>query len=67
MLTISNVLTILCLLCLCGNRDDPGSFQIKSVTSFLKFSNERPSIFSSWPNLREKEGLFGVDKHRFIF
>ena len=30
MLTISKVFTILCLLCLCGNREYPGSFQNKS-------------------------------------
>ena len=31
MLTISKVFTILCLLCLCGKREYPGSFQNKSV------------------------------------
>ena len=37
MLTISKVFTILCLLCLCGNREYPGSFQNKSVSSFFKW------------------------------
>ena len=36
MLTISKVFTILCLLCLCGNREYPGSFQNKSVSSSFK-------------------------------
>ena len=38
MLTISKVLAILCLLCLCGNREYPSSFQNKSVRALL--SNE---------------------------
>ena len=33
MLNISKVFTILRLLCLCGNREYPGSFQNKSVSS----------------------------------
>ena len=37
MLTISKVFTILCLLCLCGNREYPGSFQNKPVSSKLLF------------------------------
>ena len=37
MLTISKVFTILCLLWLCGNREYPGSFQNKSVSSFFKW------------------------------
>ena len=36
MLTISKVLTILCLLCLCGNRECQGSFPNKSVSCSLK-------------------------------
>ena len=36
MLTISKVFTILCLICLCGNRDYPGSLQNKSVSPFFK-------------------------------
>ena len=37
MLTISNVFTILRLLCLCGNRKYPGNFQNKSVSSSFKW------------------------------
>ena len=37
MLIISKVFTILCLLCLCGNREYPGSFQNKAVSSKLFF------------------------------
>ena len=37
MLTISKVFTILCLLCLCGNREYPGSFQNKLVSSSFKW------------------------------
>ena len=29
-------------------------------------SNEFPSIFCSWPNGREKQGNFWMDKHRLI-
>ena len=36
MLIISKVLTILYLLCLCGNRKYPGSFQNKAVSSSFK-------------------------------
>ena len=36
-LTISKVFTILCLLCLCGNREYPCSFQNKSVSSSFKW------------------------------
>ena len=59
MLTISKVFTILCLLCLCGNREYPGSFQNKSVSSSFKY-------VPAWQNYREKEGRFGMDKHKFI-
>ena len=34
MLTICKVLTIIYLFCPCGNREYPGSFQNKSVSSF---------------------------------
>ena len=37
MLTISKVFTILCLLCLYGNREYLGSFQTKSVSSPFKW------------------------------
>ena len=37
MLIISEVLTILCLLCLYGNKEYPGSFQNKAVSSKLFF------------------------------
>ena len=37
MLIISNMFSILCLLCLCGNREYPGSFQNKAVSSKLFF------------------------------
>ena len=36
MLAISKVLTIFCLLCLCANREYPGSFQNKQVSSSFK-------------------------------
>ena len=36
MLTISKVFTILYLLCLCGNRECPGSFQGKFISSTFK-------------------------------
>ena len=36
MLTITKVFTILCLLHLCWNREHPGSFQNKSVSSSFK-------------------------------
>ena len=37
MLIISKVFTILCLLCLCGNREYRGSFQNKAASSKLFF------------------------------
>ena len=56
MLTIRKMFTILCLLCLCGNREYPGSFDNKSVS----FS------FKPMPNSSGTESVFGVDKHKFI-
>ena len=35
MLIISKVFGILCVLCLCGNKEYPGSFQSKAVSSKL--------------------------------
>ena len=58
MLIISKVFTILCLLRLCGNREYPGSFQNKAVSSKLFFQ-----MSAKWS---EREGLFEVEKHRFI-
>ena len=55
-LLISKVFTILCLLCLYGNREYPGSFKNKSLSS----------SFKSVPKSSEREGLFEMDKHRFI-
>ena len=40
MLIISKVFTILCLLCLCGNREYPGSFQNKAVRSYFELETE---------------------------
>ena len=54
MLIISKVFTILCLLCLCGNREYPGSFQNKAVSSKL--------FFQMSVKLSEREGLFEVYK-----
>ena len=56
MLNICKVLTILCLLCLCGNREYPSSFQNKSVSSSSKWVSKGS----------ERKGLFGVVKHRFF-
>ena len=50
MLTISRVFSIVCLLCLCGKREYPGSFQNKSVSSSFK-------CVSKWS---ERERLFEV-------
>ena len=52
MLTISKAFTCLCLLCLCGNREYPGSFQNKLVSSFFKCC---VIIFCSYPNWSEVE------------
>ena len=58
-LIISKVFTILCLLCLCRNREYPGNFQNKTVISKLFF---QMSAQAKW-----EEGLFEVDKkHKFI-
>ena len=43
-ITITKVLTILCLLCLCGNREYPGSFRNKSVSSYLKWATQVYSV-----------------------
>ena len=43
MLIISKESTIFCLLCLCGNRKYPGSFQNKAVRIKLFLSSECPS------------------------
>ena len=37
MLTISKVFAFLCILCLCGNREYPGSLQNKLVSSLFKW------------------------------
>ena len=58
MLIISKVFTIPCLLCVCGNREYPDSFQNKEVNTNLFFQMSTKSS--------EREGLFGVDKHKFI-
>ena len=41
-----------------GNREHTGNFWSKSVSSTI----ECPGIFSSWPNWRGEEGLFGRRK-----
>ena len=61
MLTKSKVFTILCLLCLCGNRVYFGSFQNKTVNSKLSFQlsvlvfyplgqieEERKAFYGGW-------------------
>ena len=63
MITISKVFTILCLLCLCGNREYPGSFQNKSVSSSFKWVLKYILFLAK---LKGKGTLFGVDKHKFI-
>ena len=62
MLTIDKVLTVLSTLCLCENREYPGNFQNKSVSSSLKWVRKY-ILFLAKLN---KEGLFGKGKHRFI-
>ena len=47
MLIISKVFTILCLLCLCGNKEYLGSFQNKAVNSKLFFQMKWTSIDQS--------------------
>ena len=53
MLIISKVFTILCLLCLCGNREYPGSFQNKAVSSSFKRvpSEVRTKAFLKWASI----------------
>ena len=50
MLIISKVLSILCLLYLGGNREYPGSFQYKAVSSSFKLvpSEVRGKVFLKW-------------------
>ena len=55
MLTISKVFTILCLLCLCGNREYPGSFQNKLVSSSFKWV---PKYILSLAKLKREGRLF---------
>ena len=43
MLIISKVFTILCLLCLCRNREYPGNFQKQNSNQQALLSNECPS------------------------
>ena len=51
-LIISKVLTILCLLCLCRNREYPGNFQNKTLINKLFFqecpSKVRGKVFLKW-------------------
>ena len=53
MLIISKVFTILCLLCLCGNREYPVSFQNKAVSSSFKRvpSEVREKAFLKWTSI----------------
>ena len=53
MLIISKVFTFLCLFCLCGNREYPGSFQNKAVSSSFKWvPNEvREKAFLKWKKI----------------
>ena len=67
LLTISEVFTILCLLCLCGNKEYFGSFQNKSVSSSFKWVLKHencPStvlflvrifLYSDWYSIRMQE------------
>ena len=50
MLINRKVFTILCLLCLCGNREYPGSFLKKAVSSYFKRvpSKVREEAFLKW-------------------
>ena len=64
MLIISEVFTIpsVYLLCLCGNREYPGSFQTKQYISGKHLLlNECPSKVGV-----KRERFFEVDKHIFI-
>ena len=64
MLIITKVFTILCLLCLCGNREYPGSFQNKAVNSKLFFqmstplSEVRGKAFLEWTSIDLSSKLF---------
>ena len=55
MLIIGKVFTILCLICLCWNREYPGSFQNKSVNSKVFFqmsaSEVRGKAFLKWTSI----------------
>ena len=52
--------TILCLLCLCGNKEYPGSFQNKSVSSPFKWV---PKYILCLATLKVEVRTFWVDKH----
>ena len=52
MLTISKVFSILCLLCLYGSREYPGSFQNKISKLFFQISAQLYSV----PGQNEVEG-----------
>ena len=52
-----------CLLCLCGNVEYPGSFQIKLISSSLKWV---PNYILFLPKLKGEVGLFGTERHRLI-
>ena len=60
MLTISKVFTILCLLSLCGNKEYPGSFKNKSVSSSFKWwpSELREKAFLKWASIDLSSKLF---------
>ena len=61
MLTILAKCSHSCLLiCLCGNREYPVSFQNKLVSSSFPWVPKY--ILFPWPNWREKENLFGMGK-----
>ena len=53
MLIIGKVFTNLCLLCLCGNRKYPGSFQNKALSSYFKRvpSEVRGKAFLKWTSI----------------
>ena len=55
MLTITKVLAIVYLLCLCGNREYPGNFQNKSVRSCFKWV---PKFFLFLDKLRRERKFF---------
>ena len=63
-LTISKVLTLLCLLCLCGNRDYPGCFQKKlggsneCPCSVLSQTERRMKPFLEWTSINLFSKLF---------